>query len=122
MKQNIATTMNLCFFFFPIHRAMLNCNAVIPSLCYHFGISHFCYFEIINKNGHNSLFMITFIEFNNLVQKPIGAFFNLEVELDKSYSHVYNGISIAFWHKSDLCRNGSTVTIRRATHEALFGS
>ena len=25
--------------------------------------------------------------------------------------HIYNGISITFWLKSDLCHNGSIVTI-----------
>ena len=28
-----------------------------------------------------------------------------------SRSHVYSGISIAFWHKSGFCHNGSIVTI-----------
>ena len=30
---------------------------------------------------------------------------------DRYCSHYYNCISIAFWHESDVCHNGSTVTI-----------
>ena len=38
----------------------------------------------------------------------------LLAQLDRSHSYIYNGISIAFWHKSYLCHNGSTVTKSRA--------
>ena len=55
------------------------------------------------------------IESNNLMQKSIGAFFDVIVYLDRSLSHVYSGISFAFWHKSDLRQYCSIVTIFDST-------
>ena len=48
------------------------------------------------------------IESENLAQKTYWRIFNLTVLSNRSRSHVYNGVSIAFRNKSDLCHNGST--------------
>ena len=55
--------------------------------------------------------MVTYVKMNLITRckNIISAF--CSDSLVRSRSHVYNGISIAFWHKSDLCHNGSTVTI-----------
>ena len=54
---------------------------------------------------------MTYAILNLIVQKPNGAFLkNLIVYLDRSRSHFYNGLSIAFWRNSDLSLIGSTVT------------
>ena len=85
----------------------------ISSLCYHFCISHFWYsFEVINKNCCISLSMMTYVILNYVTH------FNL----DRSRSHVHNGISIAFWYKYGLCHNGNAVMMYKYVFKGVLAN